>query len=146
MSAACRATRGFTELLIQREAGESYDKARFDAEMDQAVAMWSTKQKEAGIDIGNDGEQQRVGFQTYMPQRMSGFGGESKRRRGKEFEEFPELVSDLDAPLSACAPSSRTRRRRRREMHYHDTSADRATRSRASSASPAKASRSPSSS
>ena len=46
----------------------------------------------AGIDIGNDGEQQRVGFQTYVPQRMSGFGGESKRRRGREFEEFPELI------------------------------------------------------
>ena len=53
------------------------------------------KQKEAGIDIGNDGEQQRVGFQTYVPQRMSGFGGESKRRRGRDYEEFPELVEYL---------------------------------------------------
>jgi len=53
------------------------------------------KQLAAGIDIGNDGEQQRVGFQTYVPQRMSGFGGVSKRRRGREFEEFPELVASL---------------------------------------------------
>ena len=29
----------------------------------------------------NDGEQPRVGFQTYVPQRMKGFGGESKRPR-----------------------------------------------------------------
>ena len=57
--------------------------------------MWSEKQASAGIDIGNDGEQQRVGFQTYVPQRMSGFGGVSKRRRGREFEEFPELVASL---------------------------------------------------
>jgi len=32
---------------------------------------------------------------TYVPQRMSGFAGVSKRRRGREFEEFPDLVSYL---------------------------------------------------
>ena len=57
--------------------------------------MSSSKQASAGIDIGNDGEQQRVGFQTYVPQRMAGFAGVSKRRRGREFEEFPELVEQL---------------------------------------------------
>ena len=58
-------------------------------------ATWWRSRRRAGIDIGNDGEQQRVGFQTYVPQRMSGFGGVSKRRRGREFEEFPELVNYL---------------------------------------------------
>ena len=84
-----------SDLLIRREAGESYDKAQFEAEMEKAVRHVVNKQKEAGIDIGNDGEQQRVGFQTYVPQRMAGFGGESKRRRGREFEEFPDLVRYL---------------------------------------------------
>jgi 5-methyltetrahydropteroyltriglutamate--homocysteine methyltransferase len=84
-----------SDLLVKREAGEPYDKAEMAAEMDKAVRHVVDKQVEAGIDIGNDGEQQRVGFQTYVPQRMSGFGGISKRRRGKEFEEFPELVADL---------------------------------------------------
>jgi 5-methyltetrahydropteroyltriglutamate--homocysteine methyltransferase len=82
-----------SELLVKREAGEAYDKREFDAEMDKAVAHVVERQKAAGIDIGNDGEQQRVGFQTYVPARMSGFAGESKRRRGREFEEFPELTS-----------------------------------------------------
>jgi 5-methyltetrahydropteroyltriglutamate--homocysteine methyltransferase len=84
-----------SELLVRREAGEPYDKGEFDAEMDKAVAHVVDRQKRAGIDIGNDGEQQRVGFQTYVPQRMSGFAGVSKRRRGREFEEFPELVRYL---------------------------------------------------
>ncbi len=84
-----------SDLLVKREAGEPYDKTEMAAEMDKAVRHVVDKQVEAGIDIGNDGEQQRVGFQTYVPQRMSGFGGVSKRRRGKEFEEFPELVADL---------------------------------------------------
>jgi 5-methyltetrahydropteroyltriglutamate--homocysteine methyltransferase len=63
--------------------------------MEKAVRHVVEKQKEAGIDVGNDGEQQRVGFQTYVPQRMTGFAGESKRRRGREFEEFPELMNYL---------------------------------------------------
>ena len=111
-----------SELLVRREAGERYDKAQLDAEMDKAVRHVVARQKEAGIDIGNDGEQQRVGFQTYVPQRMSGFGGESKRRRGREFEEFPELVAYLmrrfpNVSRQQNAPQAQG------ELHYHDTSA-----------------------
>src|ERR1700733_3525054 len=68
-----------SSLLVAREEGTAIDKAQVDA----------------GIDIGNDGEQQRVGFQTYVPQRMTGFAGESKRRRSRDYEEYPELVDDL---------------------------------------------------
>jgi 5-methyltetrahydropteroyltriglutamate--homocysteine methyltransferase len=84
-----------SDLLVRQEAGEKFDANEMAAEMDKAVTHVVDKQVSAGIDIGNDGEQQRVGFQTYVPQRMSGFGGVSKRRRGKEFEEFPELVANL---------------------------------------------------
>jgi 5-methyltetrahydropteroyltriglutamate--homocysteine methyltransferase len=81
-----------TELLIKREAGEKIDPKTMADELDGAVAQVVTKQAESGIDIGNDGEQQRVAFQTYMAARMSGFGGESKRRVGKDFVEHPDLV------------------------------------------------------
>jgi 5-methyltetrahydropteroyltriglutamate--homocysteine methyltransferase len=84
-----------SDLLLKQEAGEKFDAAEMAAELDKAVKHVVDKQVAAGIDVGNDGEQQRVGFQTYVPQRMSGFGGVSKRRRGKEFEEFPELVASL---------------------------------------------------
>jgi len=84
-----------SDLLIRREEGEAVDKQQLDGAMEGAVLHVVKKQAEAGIDIGNDGEQQRVGFQTYIPQRMSGFGGESKRRRGRDHEEFPELVEML---------------------------------------------------
>jgi 5-methyltetrahydropteroyltriglutamate--homocysteine methyltransferase len=111
-----------SDLLIRREAGERYDAAQFDAEMEKAVRHVVNKQKEAGIDVGNDGEQQRVGFQTYVPQRMVGFAGESKRRRGREFEEFPALVRYLThrfphGSKQQNAPEARG------ELHYHDTSA-----------------------
>ncbi len=82
-----------TELLIKREAGEAIDPAAMSAELDRAVAEVVQRQKDSGIDIGNDGEQQRVAFQTYMAARMSGYGGESKRRVGKDFLEHPDLVA-----------------------------------------------------
>ena len=84
-----------SDLLVRQEQGQPFDPAEMASELDKAVAHVVGKQAAAGIDIGNDGEQQRVGFQTYVPQRMSGFGGVSNRRRGKEFEDFPELVATL---------------------------------------------------
>ena len=84
-----------SDLLLRREEGEAIDKSQLAEAMDRGVRHVVEKQAAAGIDIGNDGEQQRVGFQTYVAQRMSGFAGESKRRRGRDYEEFPELVEVL---------------------------------------------------
>jgi 5-methyltetrahydropteroyltriglutamate--homocysteine methyltransferase len=92
-----------SELLVRREANERIDARQLDAEMNKAVRHVVEKQRAAGIDIGNDGEQQRVGFQTYVPQRMAGFAGESKRRRGREFEEFPELAESLKRRFPAVS-------------------------------------------
>src|SRR5258705_12637049 len=84
-----------TDLLIGREAGEAIASATMAAEMDRAVRGIVDAQVAAGIDIGNDGEQQRVGFQTYIPERMSGFAGQSKRKVGKDFQEVPELIEQF---------------------------------------------------
>jgi 5-methyltetrahydropteroyltriglutamate--homocysteine methyltransferase len=84
-----------SELLIRREEGAEVDPRQLAAEMDRAVRHVVEKQASAGVDIGNDGEQQRVGFQTYIPRRLSGYAGESKRRRGRDFESFPQLVEIL---------------------------------------------------
>jgi 5-methyltetrahydropteroyltriglutamate--homocysteine methyltransferase len=84
-----------TDLLIRREAGEKIDAAAMAIEMDRAVRSVVDAQLTAGIDVGNDGEQQRVGFQTYIPARMSGFAGESKRKVGKDFQEVPELIEQF---------------------------------------------------
>jgi len=84
-----------SDLLLRREEGQAIDKSQLADAMDRGVRHVVEKQAAAGVDIGNDGEQQRVGFQTYVAQRMSGFSGESKRRRGRDYEEFPELVEVL---------------------------------------------------
>jgi 5-methyltetrahydropteroyltriglutamate--homocysteine methyltransferase len=84
-----------SDLLIRREEGQAIDKAELGQAMDRGVRQVVEKQATAGVDIGNDGEQQRVGFQTYVAQRMLGFAGESKRRRSRDYEEFPELLDVL---------------------------------------------------
>ena len=112
-----------SELLVRREANEAIDEKLFAAEMDKAVRHVVDKQVEAGIDIGNDGEQQRVGFQTYVPQRMSGFGGVSKRRRGREFEEFPELMKYLMHRFPNTTKGQHSAPEAQGELHYSDTSA-----------------------
>ena len=109
-----------SDLLVRREDGEAIDKDQLAREMDLAVHRVVDKQAAAGIDIANDGEQQRVGFQTYVPQRMSGFAGESKRRRGRDFEEFPELVALL---MQRFPKRSRMQNapEAQAELHYLDT-------------------------
>src|SRR5579864_1365297 len=112
-------TAELSNLLVRREEGDVVDRDELVREMDLAVHRVVDKQAAAGIDIANDGEQQRVGFQTYVPQRMSGFGGESKRRRGRDFEEFPELVALL---LQRFPKRSRMQNapEAQAELHYLD--------------------------
>jgi len=61
------------------------------------------KQLEAGIDIGNDGEQPRVGFSTYPAGRMRGFGGASKRRLSLDQIDHPDYTARLARQRSGSA-------------------------------------------
>ena len=109
-----------SDLLMAQEAGESYDAKRLTEEMDKAVRHVVQRQVEAGIDIGNDGEQCRIGFQTYVPQRMSGFAGVSKRRRGREFEEFPELLEYLMRRFPHPTKGQQSAPEAQADIKYHD--------------------------
>ena len=111
-----------SEMLIDREEGRPRSEQQLADEMDGAVRHVIAKQVEAGIDIGNDGEQQRVGFQTYVPRRMSGYAGESKRRVGRDFVAFPALTEDLRRRFPKRsrmqnAPEAQA------EIHYLDSAA-----------------------
>src|SRR5262244_620526 len=109
-----------SDLLVRQEAGEAFDAKEMASEMDKAIRYVVEKQVAAGVDIGNDGEQQRVGFQTYVPQRMSGFGGVSKRRRGREFEEFPELLAYLMRRFPNPAKSQQAAPEAQADIKYQD--------------------------
>ena len=86
-------------MLIDQEQGQAVDQAKLKESTDARVAYVLQKQAEAGIDSANDGEQGRVGFQTYIPQRMDGFGGKSQRPYGKEFIEFSQFTQRMLARI-----------------------------------------------
>jgi len=83
------------DLLIQRERGVVIDTEALAREVDAAVQTVVEKQVEAGIDIINNGEQPRVGFSTYVVQRMNGFGGEAQRPMALDLEAFPDFAAKL---------------------------------------------------
>src|SRR6185312_7628191 len=91
-----------TELLVKQEAGEAVDAATLHREMADAVKDVVAKQIESGIDVINDGEQPRVGFQTYVPLRMKGFGGQSTRKPPTDMMAHP----DMFAMMARRFPSS----------------------------------------
>ncbi len=113
------------DLLIDQEQGKPVELAELDRQAELAVQHVIQKQAGAGVDIANDGEQPRVGFQTYVPQRMTGFGGESKRPIPQDMKDFPDFAALLqkrnvmrakmfNAPQAVA------------EVEYHDLSAVRA--------------------
>lgn len=81
-----------SDLLIRQERGEAIDRDALDAAIARAVDAAVAGQIASGIDVINDGEQPRVGFQTYVPQRMLGFAGESRRSRPADYLAFPEFA------------------------------------------------------
>jgi 5-methyltetrahydropteroyltriglutamate--homocysteine methyltransferase len=87
------------QMLIDQEQGKSVDEAKLNAAIDERVGHVLEKEREVGIDVANDGEQGRVGFQTYIPLRMDGFGGASKRPYGKEFIEFSQFTQRMLARI-----------------------------------------------
>lgn len=78
-----------SDLLRMQENGVAIDEGALAREMASAVQWVVGNQIDAGLDVVNDGEQPRVGFQTYVPQRMSGFGGQSSRPMDRDSEAFP---------------------------------------------------------
>ncbi|MSO90975.1 MAG: methionine synthase [Acetobacteraceae bacterium] len=85
------------DMLIRQEAGETVDAAALATEIEAATASVIAKQVAAGVDVGNDGEQSRVGFQTYVPRCMCGFGGKSQRPPARDAAEFPSYARQMAA-------------------------------------------------
>lgn len=80
------------DLLIRKERGEHVDPAELERVAEHGVANVVAEQITAGIDVINDGEQPRVGFQTYVPMRMTGFGEASSRPAFVDFTRYPDYA------------------------------------------------------
>jgi 5-methyltetrahydropteroyltriglutamate--homocysteine methyltransferase len=83
------------DLLVRRDRGEPVDPAALEREVGAALSRVVTGQLESGIDVGNNGEQPRAGFSTYVAGRMKGFGGTSRRDLAQDLIDFPDYAEML---------------------------------------------------
>jgi 5-methyltetrahydropteroyltriglutamate--homocysteine methyltransferase len=75
--------------MSRREAVEA---AALAEAAEEATREAVARQLAAGIDVGNDGEQPRESFFTYVQHRLSGFGGESERPVMRDIVHFRSFL------------------------------------------------------
>src|ERR671919_247560 len=61
------------------------------------------QQREVGIDIGNNGEQQRDSFFLYLKERLTGLGGSWERPSRADVDRYPEFRKRYIQQTSSAA-------------------------------------------
>lgn len=84
-----------TKLYARRVRGEAVDPAAIEAEGRAALAGIIPKQIESGLDIINNGEQQRESFVLYLRHRLSGLGDSSSRTGWADLDAYPDYKQQV---------------------------------------------------
>ena len=88
------------ELQLRASRGETVDPAALSRAAADATRRAVAGQLECGIDVGNDGEQPRESFVTYVRYRLSGFSGESKRPPVQDIAAYPSFRALVQGRVS----------------------------------------------
>jgi len=88
-------------LLLARDKGEAWDPAEFDRVVQAAVDEAVRLQVANGVTVVSDGELGKVGYSTYVIERLSGFGGHSPRKPALDLAAVPELAKKLSHIMGA---------------------------------------------
>lgn len=80
------------DLHGMRSRGEVVDEEELRGAITEATEEAVRAQLEVGIDIGNDGEQARESFFTYLQHRMTGFSGKSQRPLMRDLLDHPDYI------------------------------------------------------
>jgi 5-methyltetrahydropteroyltriglutamate--homocysteine methyltransferase len=78
-----------TRLYARRSRGEAVAADEVEAAGKAALHWVVAKQADAGIDVANNGEQQRDSFVLYVRDRLSGLDGTWQRRQRADVERYP---------------------------------------------------------
>ena len=93
-----------TALYARRAAGEAVDEAAIDRAGKIATRHVVRQQIAAGIDVGNNGEQQREAFFLYVRHRMTGFNGSWTRRPVADMVRYP-MFREWSVAADSVRPS-----------------------------------------
>src|SRR5436309_9427566 len=92
-------------LLYAKEEGGLQDDAALTARVRTATAEIVRKQCECGVDVINDGEQGKVGYSTYVKDRLTGFGGQSVVPMRADWADFPEAAARQGGSTAMARPA-----------------------------------------
>lgn len=79
------------DFLYKKENAESYDATAFATAIAAGVEDVVARQAAVGIDIVSDGETSKVGYATYIKDRLSGFAGHHPRPPHLDLAPYPEF-------------------------------------------------------
>jgi len=84
-----------SSLLISKDKGDNFDQVEFEETVQSAINAAVQKQVDNGVTIISDGELGKIGYSTYIQERLSGFGGHIERRPAKDLAAHPDLAKKL---------------------------------------------------
>jgi 5-methyltetrahydropteroyltriglutamate--homocysteine methyltransferase len=90
-----------TRLFTRRSRGDTVDEELLAAAGREAVAWVVGRQREVGIDVISNGEQQRESFVLYLRRRLSGIGGEGERAPFADIESYPKFKEERARSIAA---------------------------------------------
>lgn len=86
-------------LLLARDKGEPWDEAEFERVVQAATDDAVRRQVDAGVSVVSDGETGKIGYSTYVIERLSGFGGHTPRKPAQDLAAVPDLITKLSAMM-----------------------------------------------
>jgi 5-methyltetrahydropteroyltriglutamate--homocysteine methyltransferase len=84
-------TQEVVDFLMAKEQGQPYVSAEFDGAMARAVDDIVRRQVAIGLDAVSDGETSKIGYATYIKDRLTGFDGDHPRQIARDLQAFPEF-------------------------------------------------------
>lgn len=95
------------DLLRQKVKGQKVEASIFNDAVSIGVDQVVLRQKSAGIDIVSDGEFSKLGYASYITDRLTGFEGDSPRIPGADLVEFPAYAQKLGERRKGALPLPR---------------------------------------
>jgi 5-methyltetrahydropteroyltriglutamate--homocysteine methyltransferase len=95
------------ELMVQRENGDlsDADAARLPDLVVEAIGDVVARQIDVGLDVVSDGEMGKIGYSTYVKERMTGFDGEAGALALADLQDYPEFTERALAGLVTTTPA-----------------------------------------
>jgi 5-methyltetrahydropteroyltriglutamate--homocysteine methyltransferase len=94
-------------LVLAQEQGQPVDEEQLRAEIQAAVKDTVDRQRDAGVDVLNDGEVSKPSYATYVKDRLTGFGGEGSIETVANsvmvLDEFPDFAARQAETMAAVA-------------------------------------------